>query len=80
MILFTQDNCPPCRHVKALLAQQGVAITERNISHDRAAYDEFTRRHGGRSVPALLAYDASGNARPLVTGPAAIVAAVLQRR
>ncbi|WP_436861347.1 glutaredoxin family protein [Staphylococcus caeli] len=46
IIIYTQNDCPPCTFIKNYLNDKGIAFTEKNISHtqyrsEMIDYDAF---------------------------------------
>ncbi|BAO45479.1 glutaredoxin family protein [Thiolapillus brandeum] len=54
--LYSTHSCSHCRQLRAWLKQQGLAFREFDIQRNARAFKEF-QRHGGRSVPLLVAGD-----------------------
>jgi glutaredoxin-like YruB-family protein len=57
LILFTQPDCPPCRWVKAFLAERGLEFEERDISADPEAVEDLVHKYNSRSTPTLVVGD-----------------------
>lgn len=53
--VYDMPACPYCRRAKSLLRQKGVNFTSTDVSWNRRARDEMTRRSSGRgSVPQIF--------------------------
>jgi NADH-dependent peroxiredoxin subunit F len=52
--VFTTENCPYCRMVKAFLDKYGIAFEAVDVGKDREAAKEMIRRSGQRGVPVTL--------------------------
>jgi glutaredoxin-like YruB-family protein len=57
LILFTQPDCPPCRWVKAFLAERGLEFEERDLSLDPEAVTDLVEKYESRSTPTLVIDD-----------------------
>lgn len=53
VVLYTQDDCPPCDAEKAWLSEKGIEFTERNIVQDTSAMEEL-QELGACSTPVTL--------------------------
>lgn len=65
LVLYVMTGCPYCIKVKHFLADNGVAIPERNISTDPDAEQTLIAVGGKRQVPCLFIdgeplYESSG--------------------
>lgn len=58
VIVFTQQDCPPCRWVKHFLAQRGVEFEERSIDSGVAVVREMTQTYKSQSTPTVVIRDA----------------------
>ena len=54
VIVFTQQDCPPCSWVKTFLAQRGVAFEERSIDAGAAIARELTHTYKSQSTPTVV--------------------------
>ena len=54
VIVFTQQDCPPCGWVKSFLAQRGVEFEERSIDSGAAAARELTQKYKSQSTPTVV--------------------------
>jgi glutaredoxin-like YruB-family protein len=54
IIIYTQNECPPCKIVKMFLADHQVDYEEKNISTDMRARKELTEKYGAYSTPTVL--------------------------
>jgi len=54
VIVFTQQDCPPCGWVKNFLAQRGVEFEERSIDSGPAAARELTQKYKSQSTPTVV--------------------------
>lgn len=50
VIVYTKENCPPCRMVKRVLEAEGIAFEERNAM-DHA---DYLASIGARSAPVIV--------------------------
>lgn len=57
VIVFTQQDCPPCGWVKNFLAERGVDFEERSIDSGLAVVRELTQRYGSQSTPTVVIGD-----------------------
>ena len=57
VIVFTQQDCPPCVWVKDFLARRGVEFEERSIDSGFAAARELTRKYKSQSTPTVVIGD-----------------------
>ena len=39
IVIYTQDDCPPCTYVKNYLTEQGVDFIEKNIKNNQYRYE-----------------------------------------
>jgi len=54
VIVFTQQDCPPCNWVKSFLAQRGVEFEERSIDSGVAVARELTHTYKSQSTPTVV--------------------------
>jgi glutaredoxin len=57
VIVFTQQDCPPCRWVKDFLAQRGIEFEERSIDAGAAVARELTHTYKSQSTPTVVVGD-----------------------
>jgi glutaredoxin len=57
VIVFTQQDCPPCAWVKNFLAQRGVEFEERSIDAGFAVVQELTQKYKSQSTPTVVIGD-----------------------
>ena len=57
VIVFTQQDCPPCNWVKSYLTQRGVEFEERNIDSGMAVARELTHTYKSQSTPTVVIGD-----------------------
>ncbi len=57
VIVFTQQDCPPCGWVKNFLAERGVEFEERSIDSGFAAARELTQKYRSQSTPTVVIGD-----------------------
>jgi glutaredoxin len=57
VILFTQQDCPPCGWVRNFLAQRGVEYEERSIDSGFAVVRELTQKYNSQSTPTVVIGD-----------------------
>lgn len=57
VIVFTQQDYPPCRWVKDFLAKRGVEFEERSIDSGFATARELTRKYKSQSTPTVVIGD-----------------------
>lgn len=50
VIVYTKENCQPCRAVKRLLESEGIAYEERNAEE----HLEYLRSVGARGAPVIV--------------------------
>ena len=53
IIIYTKTGCPWCRGVLDLLNEKKIAYEERNVSENKAYYDEMVRISGQTKAPTL---------------------------
>lgn len=54
IIVYTQNECPPCKIVKMFLADCQVEYKEKNITTDLKARKELTEKYGAYSTPTVI--------------------------
>lgn len=57
IIVYTQNECPPCKIVKMFLNEYGFAFEEKNISLDKNSRQELTNKYGSYSTPTIVIGD-----------------------
>lgn len=57
VIVFTQQDCPPCAWVKNFLAQRGVQFEERSIDAGCSVVRELTQKYKSQSTPTVVIGD-----------------------
>jgi len=57
VIVFTQQDCPPCGWVKNFLAERGVEFEERSIDSGFAVVREMTQKYRSQSTPTVVIGD-----------------------
>jgi glutaredoxin len=57
VIVFTQQDCPPCVWVKSFLSERGVEFEERNIDSGSAVARELTQKYRSQSTPTIVIGD-----------------------
>jgi glutaredoxin len=57
VIVFTQQDCPPCGWVKSFLAERGVDFEERSIDAGFAVVRELTQKYKSQSTPTVVIGD-----------------------
>ncbi len=57
VIVFTQQDCPPCGWVKNFLAERGVEFEERSIDSGFAVVRELTQTYKSQSTPTVVIGD-----------------------
>jgi len=57
VIVFTQQDCPPCGWVKNFLVQRGVEFEERNIDSGPSVARELTQKYRSQSTPTVVIGD-----------------------
>jgi glutaredoxin-like YruB-family protein len=55
--VYSSPTCGYCHQVKQYLTQRGVQFTEHDLSVDRAAAEEMTRKTGQMGVPVIVIDD-----------------------
>jgi glutaredoxin len=57
VIVFTQQDCPPCGWVKNFLLQRGVEFEERSVDSGAAVARELTHTYKSQSTPTVVIGD-----------------------
>ena len=57
VIVFTQQDCPPCGWVKSFLSERGVEFEERSIDSGFAVVRELTQTYNSQSTPTVVIGD-----------------------
>lgn len=57
VIVFTQQDCPPCGWVKDFLSKRGVEFEERSIDSGFAVVRELTQTYKSQSTPTVVIGD-----------------------
>ena len=57
VIVFTQQDCPPCGWVKTFLVQRGVEFEERSIDSGSRVAREMTEIYKSQSTPTVVIGD-----------------------
>jgi glutaredoxin len=57
VIVFTQQDCPPCGWVKNFLVQRGVEFEERSIDSGSRVAREMTEIYKSQSTPTVVIGD-----------------------
>jgi len=57
VIVFTQQDCPPCLWVKDFLLQRGVQFEERSIDSGISVARELTQTYKSQSTPTVVIGD-----------------------
>jgi len=57
VIVFTQQDCPPCTWVKNFLTQRGVVFEERSIDAGFSVVRELTQKYNSQSTPTVVIGD-----------------------
>ena len=52
--IYTQPNCGYCNELKDYLKKHGVEFVEKDITKDRAAWNELVNVHKVRATPLLV--------------------------
>lgn len=53
IILYTKKNCPWCRGVLDLFSEKKVAFEERDVTDNKANFDEMVKKSGQTLAPTL---------------------------
>lgn len=54
IIVYTQNECPPCKIVKMFLDEYGFTYSEKNIHEDDKSRQELTEVYGSYSTPTIV--------------------------
>jgi glutaredoxin len=54
IIVYTQNDCPPCQIIKMFLREFGFTFTERNINEDEKSRQELTEIYNSYSTPTIV--------------------------
>ena len=54
IIVYTQNECPPCKIVKMFLDEYGFTYSEKNIHEDDKNRKELTEVYGSYSTPTIV--------------------------
>jgi glutaredoxin-like YruB-family protein len=54
IIVYTQNECPPCKIVKMFLDEYGFTYSEKNIQEDNKSRQELTEVYGSYSTPTIV--------------------------
>ncbi|MBM4764340.1 glutaredoxin family protein [Bacillus sp. B15-48] len=54
IIVYTQDECPPCKIVKMYLNDQKISFNEKNITNDADARNELIHTYQSSSTPTVI--------------------------
>lgn len=54
IIVYTQNECPPCKIVKMFLNEYGFSYSEKNIHEDDKSRQELTDVYGSYSTPTIV--------------------------
>lgn len=54
IIVYTQNDCPPCKIIKMFLNEFGFSYTEKNINEDEESRRELTEIHNSLSTPTIV--------------------------
>ena len=57
VIVFTQQDCPPCNWVKNFLVQRGVEFEERSVDSGYGVVRELTQKYKSQSTPTVVIGD-----------------------
>jgi glutaredoxin-like YruB-family protein len=52
--LYSQPDCPPCEISKLFLQEYGFAYESKDISKDKKARNELTKRYNSYSTPTFV--------------------------
>lgn len=59
VIMYTKEQCPYCRHAKALLQAKKVAFEEVRVDLDTAELEKMIKLSNRRTVPQIFINDLS---------------------
>jgi glutaredoxin-like YruB-family protein len=54
IIIYTQNDCPPCQIIKMFLNEFGFSYTEKNINSDEQSRQELTEVYNSYSTPTIV--------------------------
>jgi glutaredoxin len=54
IIVYTQNDCPPCQIIKMFLKEFGFSYKEKNISLDDKSKQELTQTYNSYSTPTIV--------------------------
>lgn len=54
IIVYTQNDCPPCQIIKMFLKEFGFSYTEKNISINDKSKQELTQTYNSYSTPTIV--------------------------
>ncbi|MBS8263268.1 glutaredoxin family protein [Mesobacillus boroniphilus] len=54
IIVYTQNECPPCKIIKMFLNEFGFSYTEKNINEDEQSRQELTNTYNSYSTPTIV--------------------------
>ena len=54
LIIYTQPTCGYCQELKDYLRKNKIAYEEKDITKDRAAWDELVNKYKARATPLLV--------------------------
>lgn len=54
IIVYTQNDCPPCQIIKMFLKEFGFSYTEKNITLDGKSKEELTQVYNSFSTPTIV--------------------------
>jgi glutaredoxin len=54
IIVYTQNDCPPCQIIKMFLSEFGFSYTEKNINLDDKSKQELTEIYNSYSTPTIV--------------------------
>ena len=54
IIVYTQNDCPPCQIIKMFLNEFGFSYTEKNITDDEKSRQELTEIYNSYSTPTIV--------------------------
>ncbi len=57
VVVYTQQDCPPCGWVKDFLSRRGVEYEERSIDEGFAVVREMTQKYNSQSTPTVIIGD-----------------------
>ncbi|WP_102262029.1 glutaredoxin family protein [Mesobacillus jeotgali] len=54
IIVYTQNDCPPCQIIKMFLTEYGFSYEEKNINEDEKSRQELTEIYKSYSTPTIV--------------------------